>query len=118
MAWSHFTAPENGWVVVSSSHPDLKVRHTLKFEGGGGKTGNKMTTSAGDSGSVEYIGGDDPEILNLSFKGSRYHIKRSGSAIVCHRGTASLKRRPGPLGQDGDDGGEGTQPIWEAQEGG
>ena len=119
MAWSHFTTPTLSWTVARSSHPDVTATQVLRFVGrGDGSAGSKMTSSSGDWERAEYIGGSgtesDPDIVNLSCKGTSYYIKRSGSKLACHPGTATLKK---PLGED-DDGGEGTKPIWEAQEGG
>lgn len=122
MAWDDFKNTTLPWEVIRSVHDEVKAPHVLEFVGGGSKVDSKMKTLSGDWEEAEYLGGSgtdpNPDVVRLFRKGKEYFIQRSGRKLACHSGKATLTKPYTHRGNQGGDEGEGTNPVWEAQEGG
>jgi hypothetical protein len=125
MAWSHFTKPSSNkpWKVTRSTHPDVGIGDILEFLGSGISADSKMTNPKGNWENAAYLGGSgtdtEPDVVRLFCKGTEHFIQRSSDKLACHSGKADLSM---PFTNREKQGGKGhptgTNPVWEAQEGG
>lgn len=122
MSWKEFTKPATPWTVTFSSHPDVGVGDILTFLGSGSRADSKMTHTKGDWENAEFVGGSGtdakPDVVTLSCRGKDHYIQRSGKKLACHAGPLVLGPFATHENQGGGPGGEGSNPTWEAQEGG